>query len=271
MNYRHAFHAGNFADLVKHAALTGLLEAMTREAASLTVTDTHAGAGAYDLQGEMARKTGEAAIDRLLADAAAPEAFDVLVATVMRINPGGEARAYPGSPMLVAQALRPQDRMTACELREDDQAALADLLAGFGAQARALRADGFVEAANIDAKGRNLILIDPPFEREDDYRRIADSAGAVLAKDSHAVLAVWVPLKDLDTFDRFLTRLEPLEAPVLIGECRLRPLSDPMKMNGCAMVIVNPPEGTEEGLKAICGWVAQHLGEARNEARVWRL
>jgi 23S rRNA (adenine2030-N6)-methyltransferase len=85
------------------------------------------------------------------------------------------------------------------------------------------------------------------------------------------VLAIWVPLKDLDTFDRFLTRLEPLEASVLIGECRLRPLSDPMKMNGCAMVVINPPEGTEAALQAICGWVAQHLGEARNEARVWRL
>jgi len=271
MNYRHAFHAGNFADLVKHATLTGVLEAMTRDASALTVTDTHAGAGAYDLQGEMARKTGEAAIDRLLADEAAPEAFDVLAATVVRINPDGETRAYPGSPMLVAQALRRHDRMTACELREDDHAALAELLAGLGAQARALRVDGFVEAANIDARDRNLILIDPPFEREDDYRRIADTADAVLAKNPQTVLAIWVPLKDLDTFDRFLSRLEPLDAPVLVGECRLRPLSDPMKMNGCAMVVVNPPEGTEAALRAICGWVAQHLGEARNEARVWRL
>jgi 23S rRNA (adenine2030-N6)-methyltransferase len=270
MNYRHAFHAGNFADLVKHATLTFLLEAMTREPGALTVLDTHAGAGAYDLQGEMARKTGEATIDRLLADEAAPEAFDILAAAVARANQGGETRVYPGSPALVVQALRGQDRLIACELRADDHAALADLLDGVEG-ARAVLGDGFAQVGKTDGKGRNLILIDPPFEQDDDYRRIAEASAGALTRNRQAVIAIWTPLKDLDTFDRFLTSLEPLDAPVLIGETRLRPLSDPMRLNGCAMVVINPPDGTDEALHSICGWVAQHLGEAGNEARVWRL
>jgi 23S rRNA (adenine2030-N6)-methyltransferase len=272
MNYRHAFHAGNFADLVKHATLTVLLDAMTRDPAALTVIDTHAGAGAYDLTGEMARKSGEAAIDRLLADADAPEAFDVLAAAVVRANPQGGARVYPGSPALTAAALRAGDRLIACELRPDDHAALAELLAPLGEQAQALRADGFeVAVERTPAVGEALVLIDPPFERGDDYARIAQTCSRVLARNPRAVIAVWTPLKDLDTFDRFLTGLEPLAAPVLIGETRLRPLSDPLRLNGCAMVVVNPPEALEESLRAICGWAAQELGEARNEARVWRL
>jgi 23S rRNA (adenine2030-N6)-methyltransferase len=271
LNYRHAFHAGNFADLVKHATLTVLLDEMSRDSSALTVVDTHAGAGAYDLQGEMALRSKEAAIDRLLADAAAPEAFDVLAAAVARANPGGETRIYPGSPALVAAALRPQDRMVACELRPDDHAALAELLAPLGEQARAVLGDGFAEASKATLKGRNLTLIDPPFERDDDYRRIGDTVRAILPRNDPSVTAIWVPLKDLDTFDRFLTRLEAMEAPMLVGEVRLRPLTDPMKLNGCAMVVVNPPAGAEEALRAICGWVAQHLGEEGNEARVWRL
>jgi 23S rRNA (adenine2030-N6)-methyltransferase len=272
MNYRHAFHAGNFADLVKHATLTVLLDALTREAAALTVIDTHAGAGAYDLTGEMAKRSGEAAVETLLADAAAPEAFDVLIAAVARANPGGGARVYPGSPALTAAALREQDRLIACELRADDHAALAELLSPLGPQAQALKADGFeVAASRTPAAGKALVLIDPPFERGDDYARIAQTCAKVLARNAGAVIAIWTPLKDLDTFDRFLTGLEPLAAPVLIGEARLRPLSDPLRLNGCAMVVVGPPPGLEEALQAICGWTAQELGEDRNEARVWRL
>jgi 23S rRNA (adenine2030-N6)-methyltransferase len=271
MNYRHAFHAGNFADLVKHAVLTTLLEAMTQGPAPLTVIDTHAGAGSYDLQGEMARKTGEAAVDRLLADEAAPEAFDVLIAAVARVNAGGAARIYPGSPALVASALRENDRLIACELRPDDYQALAELLEPMGAQAEALQADGFETAARQTPSGPALVLIDPPFEANDDYRRIAQAARAVLARNPAAVIAIWVPIKDLDTFDRFLSSLEPLNAPVLAGEARLKPLSNPLSLNGCAMVTINPPAGLEPPLAAICGWVAQHLGGPRNEARVWRL
>src|SRR4051812_44222991 len=118
MNYRHAFHAGNFADLAKHAALTLVLDLLTRKGGPLTVIDTHAGAGAYDLRGEEALKSGEAArgISRLAEATDAPEGFDILLAAVARHNPQDALDVYPGSPALTAAALRAEDRLIAFEL-----------------------------------------------------------------------------------------------------------------------------------------------------------
>jgi 23S rRNA (adenine2030-N6)-methyltransferase len=125
LNYRHAFHAGNFADVMKHAILLELLAALTRESGGLTVIDTHAGAGIHDLRGGEASRTGEAAggVVKLMA-AEAPPVFDSLKAAVRRANRGDEIRFYPGSPLLIADALRARDRLIACELRPDDYAAL---------------------------------------------------------------------------------------------------------------------------------------------------
>lgn len=272
MNYRHAFHAGNFADLVKHATLTVLLEALTADAAPLTVVDTHAGAGGYDLDGELARRTGEAAqgIFRLMAADDAPAAFARLKAAVRRGNPDGGVRFYPGSPSLIGAALRKGDRYVACELRDDDVALLGQTLAPFpGAQA--LQTDGFTAARREAGKGgRLLVLIDPPFERADDYVRIAETLAAVLLLDPAACVAVWLPLKDLETFDAFLRSVEPACPDLLVAEARLKPLTDPMKMNGCAMVIANAPAGVTEGLSAACDWVARRLGETGGKAEVWR-
>jgi 23S rRNA (adenine2030-N6)-methyltransferase len=273
MNYRHAFHAGNFADLVKHAALTLLLDSLTRGAGPLTVIDTHAGAGAYDLEGEEARKSGEAqsGVAKLLTAADAPEAFDILIAAVARANGEGPLRVYPGSPVLVAAALRTEDRLVAFELNPAVERALADLLAPLAPQAEAVAGDGFALAAGRVPRTPTLVLIDPPFEARDDYARIATASAAMLARNPAAVILIWTPLKDLETFDGFLRRLETLERPALIAETRLRPLTDPMAMNGCALALVNPPAGMDQALAAICGWVVESLGEAGGEARVWNL
>jgi len=271
MNYRHAFHAGNFADLVKHAALTALLDAFTAGPGPLTVIDSHAGAGGYDLTGEMARRTGEAArgVFRLMAAEDAPAAFDALKAAVRAANPGGGVGVYPGSPSLIAARLRRGDRYIACELREDDHALLAGALAPF-AGATAVRADGYATAeASVPAKGPVLVLIDPPFERADDYARTATTLAAVLARNPGACVAVWLPLKDLETFDAFLRRVEPFAPGLLVAEARLKPLTDPMTMNGCAMVIAGAPAGVEAPLRAACDWVVSRLGEPGGRAEVW--
>ncbi|MBP7704604.1 MAG: 23S rRNA (adenine(2030)-N(6))-methyltransferase RlmJ [Caulobacter sp.] len=272
MNYRHAFHAGNFADLVKHATLTLLLEALLRDKAPISIVDTHAGAGGYDLDGELARRTGEAAqgVFRLMADDGAPAEFAALKAAVRKGNPGGGVRFYPGSPSLIGAGLRRGDRYVACELRDDDWALLRQTLAPFPG-AKAVQDDGFATAGREAGKGGRLfVLIDPPFERADDYEQIAAALDAVLTLDHDACVAVWLPLKDLETFDAFLRRVELGAPSLLVAEARLKPLSDPMKMNGCAMVIANAPAGIEPGLKAICGWVAERLGEAGAKAAVWR-
>jgi 23S rRNA (adenine2030-N6)-methyltransferase len=271
VNYRHAFHAGNFADLVKHATLMRLLQALTADVAPLTIVDTHAGAGGYDLEGELARRTGEAAqgIFRLMQAGDAPAVFEPLKTAVRAGNPGGGVRFYPGSPSLIGHALRKGDRYTACELRDDDVALLRQTLAPWSG-ARALQDDGFGIAQREAGKGGRLfVLIDPPFERSDDYERIASTIDRVLSLDPSACVAVWLPLKDLETFDAFLRRIEPAAPSFLVAECRLKPLNDPMKMNGCAMVIANAPAGLAEDLGLVCKWVAERLGDAGGKGAVW--
>jgi 23S rRNA (adenine2030-N6)-methyltransferase len=271
LNYRHAFHAGNFADLVKHAALLQLLGRLTAGAGPLTVIDTHAGRGLYDLQGDEARKSGEAAagIVRLMAATDAPEAFAPLTAAVAKLN-GGGVRRYPGSPWLIAEALRGADRYVACELRPDEHAALRQAMKD-RRNVETLCADGYAAAeARTPRDGRTLVLIDPPFERADDYARIVDTALAVRARNRAAQMLVWLPLKDLATFDGFLAEFEDaLDGPLLVAETRIRPLTDPTKMNGCALVLLGAPADVAAPLEAICRWTAATLGEG-GEARVYQ-
>jgi 23S rRNA (adenine2030-N6)-methyltransferase len=272
MNYRHSFHAGNFADLVKHALVLWLLEA--RQAARpVTVLDTHAGAGLYDLTGDATRsREAEAGVERLMTAANRPPLIEALAAEVTALNPGGGARFYPGSPVLIARALRAEGRYLGFELREGVAGQLAESLDGFAA-ARGEVGDGYdlAVAAARSIRGP-LVLIDPPYERPDDYHRAADAAAAIVTADPSAVVTIWTPLKDLETFDGFLRRLAAgARAPILAAEARLRPLANPMTMNGCAMVVVNPPDGTEAAASEICGWVAGTLGEAGARAEVWRV
>lgn len=272
MNYRHAYHAGNFADLQKHAILLAVLQALKATTPHISVIDTHAGAGGYDLSGEMARRSGEAeaGIFRLLQEAEAPAVFAPLVAAVRAMNGGKDGPLYPGSPLLIAGALRREDRYTACELREDDFELLRRSLAPF-AFAQAARDDGYeVAAAKAGRGGRAFVLIDPPFERPDDYGRIVAVTRAVLASDPAATLAIWTPLKDLETFDAFIRGLETVTDNALVAEVRLRPLLDPMKMNGSAMVVVGAPEGVEPAVLQATDWIVRHLGQAGGTARVWR-
>ena len=272
MNYRHAFHAGNFADLVKHAALLRLLAELTRAGGPLSVIDTHAGRGLYDLAGEEARKSGEAAagIVKLMAAADAPAEFAPLTRAVAALNGGGAVRRYPGSPRVIAEVLRPGDRYVACELRAEEHAALRQALKGNDG-VRTLNADGYEAAVReCPASGRVLLLIDPPFEKPDDYDRIVETLVAIRRKNAGAQALVWLPIKDLETLDAFLRDLEDeVDAPLLVAECRVKPLSDPMKMNGCALVLVGGPD-LAEPLAAICGWVAQALGSGGG-SRVYAL
>ena len=264
MNYRHAFHAGNFADVMKHAILLQLLEALTREAGALTVIDTHAGAGIHDLRGGEASRTGEAAggVARLMA-AEAPAPFEALKAAVRRANRGDEVRFYPGSPLLIADALRARDRLVACELRPDDHAALkAALPRHVGAEA--LREDGWgVAAARARGAARVLVLTDPPYEDPQDGVHAAEMVGKVSSASPGAALAIWAPIKDLDGFYSLVESVHDAagQAPVLLAQSRLRPLSNPMTMNGSAMIVVGAPAGLLDPCDVISRWIADHLGE----------
>lgn len=270
MNYRHSFHAGNFADLVKHALLLWLLERGQGQG-PVTVIDTHAGAGLYDLTGDAARsKEAEAGIARLMVADQRPPLIEALAREVAALNPEGGSRFYPGSPLLVAGRLRPDDRYVGFELNPPVLALLADALAAFP-EAMAEGGDGYDQAkAWAEQATGPLVLIDPPFEQPDDYVRAADTGAAIVRADARATVAIWTPLKDMETFDGFLRRVAAAGAGrVLVAEVRLRPLTNPMKMNGCAMVLLNPPHGAKDAASGICEWVVETLGDAGGRAEVW--
>jgi 23S rRNA (adenine2030-N6)-methyltransferase len=275
VNYRHSFHAGNFADLVKHAAVLSILSRLQADPSPLRVVDTHAGAGLYDLTSVDAKRSreAEAGVARL-AQGDLPAPLAALRAAVRRRNPDGPIRLYPGSPALVLERLRPQDSFVGCELRPDDHGRLQSLATPSGVRAKILQADGFATLTDQARSARERLfgLIDPPFERADDYVRIVEAVGETLAVRPDAVLLIWLPLKDLETFDSFLRRLERVvERPTLVAETRLRPLHDPLKMNGCALVSVNTPQGVQGEIEQVCASVARGLGEAGGRTKVWLL
>ena len=271
MNYRHAFHAGNFADLVKHAALLDLLGRMQTLGQPLSVFDTHAGRGLYDLTGEEAERSGEAraGIGQLMQAVDLPPSLQPLRQAVAKLNGGGQAALYPGSPLLVASALRKGDTYLGCELRPQEHTALGQAVAGWPA-ASTVCADGYVEVQKrLSKDGAALVLIDPPFEKSDDYERCAAAVASMTRKNPAAVVMVWLPVKDLETFDAFLREAEDAyDGPLLVAEARMRPLNDPMKMNGCALVLANAPGGSADVLGEVCGWVVGTLGE-NGKAEVW--
>ena len=274
MNYRHSFHAGNFADLVKHALILWLVR--ERQARGpVAVLDTHAGGGLYDLHGDATRsREAEAGVARLMTSEDLPAPLAALAAEVRAVNPGLAAgdpiRWYPGSPVLVARMLRADDRYLGFELNQAVLPLLAESLAAYP-EADGQPGDGYEAVLEAAAQASGpLVLIDPPFERPDDYVRAAETAVALVRQDRAATVAIWTPIKDLETFDGFLRRLGGV-GPVLVCEARLRPLTNPMTMNGCAMVVVNPPEGAEAVATEICDWVASKLGDAGAKGDVWRL
>jgi len=270
MNYRHSFHAGNFADIVKHALLLWMLERRQVQG-PVSVIDTHAGAGLYDLSGDAARsKEAEAGIARLMAAGDRPPLIEALAAEMSRMNPEGGARFYPGSPLLVSGRLGEEDRYVGFELNPPVLDLLTEAL-GLYPQAMAEGGDGFDQARTWAAEATGaFVLIDPPFEQPDDYHRAADTAAAIARADPRATVVVWTPLKDMETFDGFLRRLDQAGIKrVLVAEARLRPLTDPMKMNGCALVVLNPPPGAEAAAGEVCGWVTAKLGGDGARSEVW--
>ena len=264
MNYRHAFHAGNFADVFKHAVLLRWLDALTSDAEPLELLDTHAGAGLYDLAAAPAGRTGEAAegIGRFLPPTAPEPAVAPLVEAVLALRRGGERSLYPGSPLLACGALRPGDRYVGCELRADDADVLERTLRArvTAVRTRVVRADGYLAAAQAAAGRRRAMLIDPPFEAPGEGERIAAALTAVLARGEPA--AVWAPLKDLDGYDRLLAEIEALAPPASSAvQLRLRAPDDPLRLNGCAMILVGGPDLHAE-VETVGRAVASRCGEA---------
>ena len=248
MNYDHAFHAGNFADVVKHIILCRILVYLMRKPAPFRVIDTHAGAGRHDLAGHAAEKSPEwqEGIARLL-EADLPNAAADLVApyldVVRGLNPGGALTAYPGSPLLAKRLMRPIDRLTAMELHPQAGAALRSLFAG-DSQVKVLDVDGYqaLPAQLPPKQTRALVLIDPPFEEKGEFTRMLGALVKSYRIFPQAVFALWYPLKDDAGTAQFRHALYETAIPdISFSEFRLRAPSDPPRLYGSGMIVVNPP------------------------------
>ena len=266
MNYRHAFHAGNFADCMKHALLVALLRAMRRKPAPCFVLDTHAGAGHHDLEAAPAQRTREAdfGILRLLDDT--PPALEDYVSLVRDLG------LYPGSPALIRAMLRPDDRLACCELHPDDHAVLS---ARFGRDPRTAvhRRDGWeaIKALLPPAAKRGLVLIDPPYEVQGEFDRVAKGLAMARQRFPAAILAAWYPVKHRAPVRAFFSALTLPD--VISAELLLREPVDPSRMNGCGLLIVNPPFQFESQAQPILNALLGRLGagESGAAARVTRL
>jgi 23S rRNA (adenine2030-N6)-methyltransferase len=276
MNYRHAYHAGSFADVVKHAVLARILVHLLAKPAAFRVIDTHAGAGLYDLAGPEASRTNEwrDGIARLR-DAALPPAVQALLApyldAVAAHNPSGQLLAYPGSPALVRSLLRPQDRLLACELEPAAAAALARTLRG-DARLKAVAIDGWTAlSAYVPPKERRgLVLVDPPFEAPDDFARLAVGLAAAHRKWPTGIYLLWYPIKDRSEPDALARRLQRTGIPKLLrAELTIAPPHSLDRLHGSGLIIVNPPWTLEGELRTLLPALADVLaGETRGAARI---
>jgi len=262
MNYRHAFHAGNHADVLKHAALLLCLQRLTEKPAALTVLDTHAGRGLYPLDADEARRSPEwrDGVGRIWDWGDAPESLRPLQTALRAANPDGQLRIYPGSPMVSAAALRPQDRLILCELHPQEVAALR---AAAPSWAATHQRDGFGAFAALlpPAGGRGLTLLDPPYERPDEARRCVAGLSEGLRRFRQGVFLWWRPLKDrrlIDAADAELTGAAPLKALRL--DLRVRPDGEG-GLAASSLLVINPPYGLEAALGELGPALAARLAQ----------
>lgn len=242
MNYRHSFHAGNSADVVKHSLLIALVRALQQKPGALTLIDTHAGCGLYDLNDEKAQRTGEATQGVLRVFADTNPLLNDYRAAVEAVNMGTERHLYPGSPHILAQLLRPQDLLILNEKHAEDVIALRSAMRGTPAAVHERDAYELWLAMLPTRTPRGVVVVDPPYEQTDERARITATLAAANRKWAHGVTLIWYPLKDRDTHVRWKQQLRRLGIPKLLTiEHWLFDVEQPGIYNGAGLFIVNPP------------------------------
>lgn len=249
MNYRHSFHAGNSADVVKHSLLIALVRALQLKQGALTLIDTHAGCGLYDLNGEEAHRTGEATQGVLQALADPNPLLDDYRAAVQAVNVEAEPQFYPGSPQILAQLLRPQDFLILNEKHAQDAATLRSTMRDTSAAVHERDAYELWLALLPPRTPRGVVVVDPPYEQLDERDRITATLAAAHRKWAHGVTLIWYPLKDRATHGRWKQQLRNLGIPKLLNvEHWLYDSDQPGIYNGAGLFIVNPPYAFTQAL-----------------------
>jgi 23S rRNA (adenine2030-N6)-methyltransferase len=273
LNYRHAFHAGGFADVIKHIVLVRILLYLQEKPAAFRVIDTHAGAGLYDLAGDEARRGGEwlTGIARIMQARLTEETASLLkpyLDIVRAFNPQGELVAYPGSPLIARALLRPQDRLTACEVERDARKRLIDALRR-DTQARVVDLDGWMALGAFvpPNERRGLVLIDPPFEARDEFERLAKGFRTAFGKWPPGSYLLWYPAKSRRATDELAHEVASVAASVKpAGKClRLEfsvgPQTHDSALASSGLLMVNPPFTLQGELKVILPELEKPLGQ----------
>jgi 23S rRNA (adenine2030-N6)-methyltransferase len=278
MNYRHAFHAGNFADVHKHAVLARILLHLRLKPAAFRVIDTHAGAGCYDLLAPEAIRSGEwrDGIERVWkAPGQGSQDAQAMLApyleAVAAFNRDGQLRCYPGSPLIVANLLRQQDRLIACELEPQSAASLASALRG-DRRAKVLAIDGWTAlSAYVPPKERRgLILIDPPFEQAAEFERLSTALSAAHRKWPTGIYMLWYPIKGRRAPDALARRLRTVGVPNLLRcELMLGPPRGQVGLNGSGLIVVNPPHTLPSDLRILVPVLGRLLSPAASSRIDW--
>lgn len=274
MNYRHAYHAGNFADVLKHAVLALIIAHLKRKPQPFRVIDTHAGTGVYDLGAEEAGKTGEwrDGIGRILADTPPRDVVEILAPylEVVRAENGtsesGEAdlARYPGSPLLARRLLRRGDKLVVNEAHPED-GALLKMLFKKDPAAKVLALDGWMALKSLlpPPERRGVVLVDPPFEEEGEFHRLVEALGAAHRRFATGTVMLWYPIKDPRRVRAFHRDAAALSIPkLLVAElCVRAPLSEGA-LAGSGLLILNPPFTLEAALETLLPYLVRTLRQA---------
>ena len=269
-SYRHGFHAGNHADVLKHVVLIQMLAYLTAKETPLWFIDTHAGAGSYSLASSFARKKGEFrdGIGRLWDRKELPPALLAYIQQVEKVNPDRELRSYPGSPQIALQMMRPQDRLQLFELHSTESEVLRKYFSKAGRRVSVQAADGFagLKAVLPPASRRGLALIDPSYEDKEDYRKVVAAMRDALQRFATGVYAVWYPQVRRQEADDLPGQLKQLaQGDWLHASLTVKaPAADGLGLHGSGLVIFNPPWNLESSLKAVLPVLVKFLGQDRH-------
>jgi len=267
MNYRHVYHAGNFADVIKHAMLCRVLAHLGLKDAPFRVIDTHAGVGAYDVSGKAASKTGEwkDGIGRILGTALPPAVRTVLAPYLAVVEPlmSDTPPVYPGSPLIARTMLRTQDRLSCVEKHPEDLKRLKGVLAG-DRRAKALELDGWLawSAQVPPPERRGVVLVDPPFEEGDDFARMLDGLKAAHRKWSGGTVMLWYPVKDPRAVARFVEGLEASGIrKILRLELTVATVEPEGRLTATGLIVVNPPFSLQQDAETLLPFLSKRLAQ----------
>ncbi len=283
MNYRHAYHVGNFADILKHLVLSLCIQRLAAKEKPFRYIDTHAGIGGYDLLGDEATRSPEwkQGIARLWA-ATPPDDVAAVLAPFMdavrEINFGGELESYPGSPELAATMMREQDSLRLTELHPDDCEALRGRFRR-DERVKIECRDGYEALAAYlpPPERRGLVLVDPPFEDRDELAHMARAAMRGIARWPTGTFIFWRPLKDMENTEKFDDGLaewllDDMDLPpekLLMADLWVKEVVEPGPLCGAGVVVVNPPYGLSDALLTVLPWLTELLAQGRGAG--WRL